>query len=249
MPSGTNNKIIKQDYNNGTSYNKVQTHVVQQLHPQQQQNLQQQQILNNKQVVGQVAPNNHMPQGPLGQSIPEWRRVPIQLTIPAAPGTGDGHRILSIDVPEVFLQGHHLKSILTGQVISTTMGLPPMAACAFLQDHVNAAFLNHQQSFFEMNNQQVLQVETVSEKVQKLQDIPQRDGSADSSDEDDDKSDVSEDGEDEKDNDDIDEDGAAGAEEEPLNSGDDVSDADGTEESFETENVIVCQYDKVRIYF
>lgn len=223
--------------------------MVQQLHPQQQQNLQQQQVLNNKQVVGQVAPNNHMPQGPLGQSFPEWRRVPIQLTIPAAPGNGDGHRILSIDVPEIFLQGHHLKSILTGQVISTTMGLPLTAACAFLQDHVNVAFLNHQQSFFEMNNRQVLQTEAPSQgKVQKLQEIPQKDGSADSSDEDDDKSDdVSEDEEHEKENDEIEEDGAAGAEEEPLNSGDDVSDADGTEESFETENVIVCQYDKVRI--
>lgn len=245
---GSNNKIIKQDYSNGTTYNKTQQQVVQQMQLQQQQHFQQQQqMLNNKQVVGQVAPNNHMPQGQLGQAFPEWRRVPIQLTIPAAPGTGDANRILSIDVPEVFLQGHHLKSILTGQVISTTMGLPLMAACSFLQDHVNAAFLNHQQSFFEMNNHQILQTELTSDdKIQRLHEIPQRDGPADSSDEDDDKSDdVSEDGEDDKENDEIEEDGAAGAEEEPLNSGDDVSDADGTEESFETENVIVCQYDKI----
>ncbi|KAJ8923753.1 hypothetical protein NQ315_010334 [Exocentrus adspersus] len=248
-----NNKVAKQDYSNGIIYNKPQQQVPQQQMqvPQQhqQQNLQQHQqhqMLNQKQVVGQVAPNNHMPQGPLGQAFPEWRRVPIQLTIPSAPGTGEGHRILSIDVPEVFLQGHHLKSILTGQVISTTMGLPPMAACAFLQEHVNSAFINHQQSFFDMNSHQILQSDMIDDKVQRLHEIPQRDGPADSSDEDDDKSDeASEDGEDDKVDDEVEDDGAAGVEEEPLNSGDDVSDADGTEESFETENVIVCQYDKI----
>lgn len=35
---------------------------------------------------------------------------------------------------------------------------------------------------------------------------------------------------------------------EPLNSGDDVSDIDNGE-LFETENVIVCQYDKVNLMF
>ena len=35
-------------------------------------------------------------------------------------------------------------------------------------------------------------------------------------------------------------------EEEPLNSEDDVSDEEG-QELFDTENVVVCQYDKVRI--
>lgn len=33
----------------------------------------------------------------------------------------------------------------------------------------------------------------------------------------------------------------------PLNSGDDVSEGDNTD-LFETENVVVCQYDKVRVY-
>lgn len=36
-----------------------------------------------------------------------------------------------------------------------------------------------------------------------------------------------------------------GAEEEPLNSEDDVTDEDNAD-LFETENVVVCQYDKVR---
>ena len=52
------------------------------------------------------------------------------------------------------------------------------------------------------------------------------------------------------DEDDIDEDGSdlneveLGAEEEPLNSEDDVTDEDAAD-LFETDNVVVCQYDKV----
>jgi transcription initiation factor TFIIA large subunit len=37
-----------------------------------------------------------------------------------------------------------------------------------------------------------------------------------------------------------------GAEEEPLNSEDDVTDEDAAD-LFETDNVVVCQYDKVKI--
>lgn len=36
-----------------------------------------------------------------------------------------------------------------------------------------------------------------------------------------------------------------GAEEEPLNSEDDVTDEDDAADLFETDNVVVCQYDKV----
>ncbi|KAG5899720.1 hypothetical protein JTB14_030108 [Gonioctena quinquepunctata] len=254
---GMNNKPSKPEIHNGSNLPKNGPPIAHQ-QPQIQQNLQlqphqlppqqlqsqqippqlitPQQLLNNKQMVGQVPPNNHMPQGPLGQAFPEWRRVPIQLTIPSAPGTGDGgHRILSIDVPEVFLQGHHLKSILTGQVIGTTMGLPLATACAFLQDHVNAAFLKHQQSFFSnlSNN--------------RLRGIPQADGLADSSEEDEDKSDEGSENDigDDAEEDEMEEGIDTGTEDEPLNSGDDVSDADGTDESFDTDNVIVCQYDKI----
>lgn len=38
-----------------------------------------------------------------------------------------------------------------------------------------------------------------------------------------------------------------GAEEEPLNSEDDVTDEDASD-LFDTDNVIVCQYDKVRVF-
>ncbi|XP_076262427.1 transcription initiation factor IIA subunit 1-like isoform X2 [Rhynchophorus ferrugineus] len=131
----------------------------------------------NNQPIGQVPPNNHIPQA---VAFPEWKRVPVKLTIPSPSGCNTpDKRILSIYVPELFLQG---------------------------------------------------------------------DGSHDSSD------DEQIDDEDEDDNDNEDADDAADEnddgnqeviEDEPLNSEDDVSDADGTEESFDTENVIVCQFDKI----
>jgi len=40
---------------------------------------------------------------------------------------------------------------------------------------------------------------------------------------------------------------STGAEEEPLNSEDDVTDED-TDDLFETDNVVVCQYDKVSCF-
>lgn len=331
-----------------------------------------------KQLVGQVPPNNHIPQG---IAFPEWRRVPVQLTIPSPPGCGTGEqRVLGIEVPEVFLQGHHLKSILTGPIISATLNLPLDAATAFLQDQVNNAFLKHQQStnFININmgvNPSIIQTDgcsltkqddqfcsrltcqensyksdksslenhndtratprhnlfeeillknemnvkckrkeknnskakkkrdeqlgpfilstTPSDQLEsnledKLNDIlneeffnnnilpnPQNesqslvnkkhiiplyeslpdcpriyqgDGTHSSSDDDDldDDDDDDNDNEDEDQlNDDIEEETQEAEEDEPLNSEDDVSDADGTEESFETDNVIVCQFDKI----
>lgn len=74
------------------------------------------------------------------------------------------------------------------------------------------------------------------------------DGALDSSDED--ESEESDDNIDNDDDDDLDKDDDEdaeqedAAEEEPLNSEDDVTDEDSAE-MFETDNVIVCQYDKV----
>lgn len=78
--------------------------------------------------------------------------------------------------------------------------------------------------------------------------VSQLDGHCDTSDEDDDEEEEDEDDADDDDIDDKDdeenEDNDAGAEEEPLNSGDDVSEEDPTD-LFETDNVVVCQYDKI----
>jgi len=78
--------------------------------------------------------------------------------------------------------------------------------------------------------------------------LPQVDGPADSSDEDD-GVDEDDDGDDDDDDDDSDinpdgDDDDEGVEEEPLGSEDDISDEDASD-LFETDNVVVCQYDKI----
>lgn len=85
-------------------------------------------------------------------------------------------------------------------------------------------------------------------KTKKMKKLPQVDGPADSSDEDDGVDD-DEDGDDDDDDDDSDinpdgEDDDEGVEEEPLGSEDDISDEDASD-LFETDNVVVCQYDKI----
>jgi transcription initiation factor TFIIA large subunit len=79
--------------------------------------------------------------------------------------------------------------------------------------------------------------------------IPQVDGPADSSDDEEEKDDEDEDDDDDDDDSDDDLDANAdeedeGAEEEPLGSEDDISDEDATE-LYDTDNVVVCQYDKI----
>lgn len=77
--------------------------------------------------------------------------------------------------------------------------------------------------------------------------VVQLDGAHDTSDEDDDEDEYRDNDDDHEDNDDEinDEDNdGQGEDEEPLNSEDDVSDEDPTE-LFETDNVVVCQYDKI----
>ena len=78
--------------------------------------------------------------------------------------------------------------------------------------------------------------------------IPQVDGPGDSSDEDgvddDDDDDGDDDDDDDDDDNDPDGDDDEGVEEEPLGSEDDISDEDASD-LFDTENVVVCQYDKI----
>lgn len=76
--------------------------------------------------------------------------------------------------------------------------------------------------------------------------IVQVDGpnSSDEEDEEDKYSDNDEDHDDEEDDQNDDENEYTGEEEEPLNSEDDVSDEDPSE-LFDTDNVVVCQYDKI----
>lgn len=92
-----------------------------------------------------------------------------------------------------------------------------------------------------------------SSSKKKSKKIPQVDGPNDSSDseeeindeiDDDDDNDSDDDDDDDIDGDGDEEDGE-GAEDEPLGSGDDISDGDPSD-LFDTENVVVCQYDKIQ---
>ncbi|KAK9751836.1 Transcription factor IIA, alpha/beta subunit [Popillia japonica] len=218
----------------------------------------QQQVV--KQVVGQVPPNNHVQT----QAVPqlEAKMVPIQITLPAQPGTNIAPRVLTIQVPAMALQGNQLHKILTGPIITAAMSLPPPLASTILQQHVNEA-LSQQQQVVRQITKPVIQNDgmhcsdssdddDITEKpstsktnVEPLLRL-QLDGPMDTSDEDEDGTDDdegSDDADEDKDDDEqeVDE---GGPEEEPLNSEDDVTDEDPAD-LFDTENVVVCQYDKI----
>ncbi|CAG9759516.1 unnamed protein product [Ceutorhynchus assimilis] len=219
----------------------------------------------------QMQPSHPLPSVPVQpvQSVLETKMVPIQITLPPQPGTDGPQRVLTIQVPAIALQGNQLQKVLTGPVITATMGLPPGIASSLLQQHVNAAFLSHQAASLHKNPSQTdgtvsdsedgLEIEFVLPKCKSnkkihnkkkltrtTKELKQVDGGMDTSD---DNTDGSEDDNDDDDPDDDkdDEDQEIedeGGEEEPLNSEDDVSDEDPTD-LFDTDNIIVCQYDKI----
>ncbi|CAH2006873.1 unnamed protein product [Acanthoscelides obtectus] len=103
--------------------------------------------------------NNPVPQGvpvqqqptqqpiaPQIQQIVETKQVPIQITLPPQPGSDGTQRVLTIQVPASALQGNQLQKVLTGPVITATMGLPVTIASSLLQQHVNAALSSQQQA-------------------------------------------------------------------------------------------------------
>ncbi|XP_050533045.1 transcription initiation factor IIA subunit 1 [Daktulosphaira vitifoliae] len=189
--------------------------------------------------------------------------VPIQITLPAQPGSQEsGSRVLSIQVPSSAIQGNILQSILTGPVITNSMALPTHLATALLQQHVNNVLqgqsisgiqtvqstevIQQQQQQLQQNNQTFISGNGSTGGVKRT--IAQVDGTNDSSTSDEDDDDIDDDlGDDDDDDDDEDddkEDQNSASDAEPLNSGDDVSDVDNGD-LFETDNVIVCQYDKI----
>ncbi|KAK9889719.1 hypothetical protein WA026_007101 [Henosepilachna vigintioctopunctata] len=230
-----------------------------------------------KQMIPQVV-NQHNTMQPQPQitQVVETKMVPIQITLPPQPGT-EGQRILTIQVPATALQGNQLQKVLTGPVITATMGLPANIASSLLQQHVNAAFSSQQQSV-TIVKQNIVQsdgqsdlmddctklefiilkdvgkaVECSSSSKRKInkskhqkKNIAQCDGAQDTSDDDEDASEDNDEDDDdldeEKDEDNDMED--EGGEEEPLNSEDDVTDEDPSD-LFETDNIVVCQYDKI----
>ncbi|XP_044266034.1 transcription initiation factor IIA subunit 1 [Tribolium madens] len=190
---------------------------------------------------------------PVGQ-LPETKMVPIQITLPAQPGSDQGPRILTIQVPATALQGNQLQKVLTGQIITGMMNLPANIASSVLQQHVNAVFNSQQQQIVTIVNRNIAQTDGNHDEEEQIEiefvlpkkKVPQVDGPVDTSDDDEDGSD------DDNDDDDIDDEKdeedqemeEEGGEEEPLNSEDDVTDDDPTD-LFDTDNIVVCQYDKI----
>lgn len=192
------------------------------------------------------------------------KNVSIQITLPAQQGVPDAQpRAITIQVPASALQGNQLQQVLTGPVITATMAMPPNLAPTLLQQHVTAALqgqaasagLIHQQMQHTAannapNNNSAIQNNTTFQSQQN-NGMTQLDGLNDSSDDDDDEEEEEEEEADD-DDDDLDddkeeeenEDNDGGAEEEPLNSSDDVSEEDPSD-MFDTDNVVVCQYDKI----
>ncbi|XP_066258158.1 transcription initiation factor IIA subunit 1-like [Euwallacea similis] len=225
------------------------------------------------QTSGQQNQQTQSHTGAVVQSVVETKMVPIQITLPPQPGT-EGQRVLTIQVPATALQGNQLQKVLTGPVITATMGLPPAIASSLLQQHVNAAFSSQQQAVTVVNKNIVqtdgggssdtdndgVEIEFIlprriksnkkenskrkSQRAIKI--LNQVDGSMDTSDE------ASEGTDDDNDDEDLDDDKddedqeieEEGGEEEPLNSEDDVSDDDPSD-LFDTDNIVVCQYDKI----
>ncbi|KAG5681597.1 hypothetical protein PVAND_011013 [Polypedilum vanderplanki] len=158
--------------------------------------------------------------------------IPIQITLPPQPPNETENRVLTIKVPARAIQENQLQQVITGEIITSIMPLQPSVASAVLQQHVTSV----------LNTMYAKNPLKLSRQV---------DGTAgDTSDED--GSDISDDHYDDIDDDDLnrDDDGSdindadGGAEEEPLNSEDDVTDEDAAD-LFETDNVVVCQYDKI----
>lgn len=166
---------------------------------------------------------------------------------------------LTLTVPAHLAQAGLQTLVSTGPA-GTTVQLPPELAQLFQNNVLHAAT---QSNPAQHGNQQIpgVQYQTLTaEQLQKTQQftvaipvtapqnqtpgILQLDGANDTSDDDDD--DEFQDNDDDRDDNDEDqnEDDVGEEDEEPLNSDDDVSDEDPAD-LFDTDNVVVCQYDKI----
>jgi transcription initiation factor TFIIA large subunit len=159
--------------------------------------------------------------------------IPIQITLPPQPGTTNtAQRVLTIQVPASAIQENQLQKVLTGNIITSIMPLAPDVASTVLQQHVNSML----SASATTNN--IGAIIGVSKQMDGINnDTSDEDASEDGSDMD------AEDDDDDIENDDEENDDSR-AEEEPLNSEDDVTDEDAAD-LFDTDNVVVCQYDKI----
>lgn len=172
-------------------------------------------------------------------------RVPVQLTLPAQPNVpGSQPRVFTIQIPASALHGNKLHQVLTGPIINATLNLPQPLAATLLQQHINSALASQQNEFEGGGGGRSGNIPFCLDGAMDSSDDEASnagDGSEDgAADEDDDEESIEERAEEEEDE----RDESGGAEEEPLNSGDDVSEEDPGD-MFDTDNVVVCQYDKI----
>lgn len=221
---------------------------------QQQQQSQQQQQQQQAQQQQQQALNPAQ-MGPALAITDPHRLIPVQITIPAQ-GTNRPSKALTIQVPALALQGNQLQAVLSHPSVAATFALPGEVAQSALQQQIAVALRERGIQFPGVLQAVQYSTQTVDPKQQLPAANPvaassgvvtQLDGAGDTSDEED-EDEEEEDQEEEEDNDkddeDNDEENEFGVQEEPLNSEDDVSEDDPTE-LFDTENVVVCQYDKI----
>ncbi|KAK2711418.1 transcription initiation factor IIA subunit 1-like [Artemia franciscana] len=165
--------------------------------------------------------------------------VPVKISVPGPPGAVQGPaKVITVQVPATFFQvaqdaGAQLQAILGSPRVTQTLSLPVETATRVLQEYMNDAIITYMTS--RGHPRPVVPI------------VSQMDGTNDSSDEDDDDDiDDTEDADDDLDlnDDEIDQENEEVEEDEPLNSEDDVSD-DDVSQMFETDNVVVCQFDKI----
>ncbi|CAK1556185.1 unnamed protein product [Leptosia nina] len=172
-------------------------------------------------------------------------KVPVQLTLPAQPGVpGSQPRSFTIQIPASALNGNKLHQVLTGPIINATINLPQPLAATILQQHINSALAGQQNDFdgggggrsgaapFSLDGA----LDSSDDEGSNVGDGSE-DGAGDDDDDEESAEERAEEEEEERDE-------FGGAEEEPLNSGDDVSDEEPGD-MFDTDNVVVCQYDKI----
>lgn len=201
--------------------------------------------------IVQLYPNNHVQ--PTGTSSMVGNKKVLTRTVFSTqpPKPNSKQRVLTIQVPPSILQNNQLQKILTNPIINSTVGLPISIANNILQQHVNAALgikpqpieqvvilnsvIQGDAALIEDNDvdtnipestQQSDNIVKSNRKKSKIE-LKQYDGG---NDQDEDKQKM-ENTADPKDD-----------EEKSLNSDDDIDEDD---DFSDTNNVIICQYEKI----
>lgn len=139
----------------------------------------------------------------------------------------DASVVENFEVPMISITEVLDYQLLTKATQSGSLVSPSTSSCSTVEHRKNTK-KNHRRVIIEVKHQVDGAVETSDEEASDISDDNIGDDDEDDLDKEDDE----------------DLDGEGGAEEEPLNSEDDVTDEDASD-LFDTDNVVVCQYDKI----